>query len=655
MKSQTIHNNELTLRPFFGLANQTTHNLTSAASTSTDATTYDHKEITMKTQTTKPNAGTIATWLKNTNALRSLAYVLFVLLAAVSYSNAQPGGTWIALNTQFPGGSPQQALLLTDGSVLVQSWSSLTDWYKLTPDSSGSYIKGTWKQVASIPASFKYAPFGAVTAVLKDGRVAVIGAEDNFSPPYYTSVGAIYNPWNDSWTQVVPPDFGDTCGPDGSPNGGTYWCGIGEAGSVVLNDGSLMVGDSAYTSSGNLSKLEALLPPPYRTGSWIQTGAGKNDGNTEQGYTLLPSLDPELSVVMTVDTYHGFGRYGTLPTPICAGVPAGSPGWHSSEIYYYGQIGPYPPFGQWYCLGDTQVQLWAADDSGPPGTRLSYDEMGPAVLRPDDTVIQFGANVNSATAILGTNLTWTQGPTIPPDINNCTTSNCPPLTLEDGPAALLPDGNVLMMASPGRDTTPVAFFELTFGTNTLVQVPGPSMSYDNSLASSYAQMLELPDGSIMLIPNRGWNTIIEIYQPTDQTYDLSWAPEICGGSCPSGNPTQIYNNAPNQISGLRFNGMSQGAAFGDEFQDATNYPLVRITDSNNEIYYCQTYDFSSMGVQTGDLAVATLYSCPNVPTGTTGNLEVVANGIPSNSMLVTVVHSECAGDVISITCISEAD
>jgi hypothetical protein len=473
--------------------------------------------------------------------------------------------------------------------------------------------------------------------VLKNGHVAVMGAEDNFSPPYYSSVSAIYNPWDDTWTQVLPPNFGDTCAQDGTPGGGTYWCAIGETGSVVLNDGSLMVGNSDYTSGGNLSKLEALLPPPYR-GPWIQTGSGKNDGNTEQGYTLLPSLDPKLSVVMTVDTYHGFGRYGTLPTPICAGVPAGSPGWQSSEIYYKGQIGTTVFPGVWSCLGDTQVQLWAADDSGPPGTRLSYDEMGPAVLRPDGTVIQFGANVNSATAILGTDLTWTAGPYIPTDIN-CT-SNCPPLTLEDGPAALLPDGNVLMMASPERDTPPVAFFELTYGTNTLVQVPGPSMSYDNSMASSDASMLVLPNGNIMLTTNRGYgygNGTIWIYQPTDGTYDLSWAPEICGGSCSSGNPTQIYNNLPNEISGLRFNGMSQGAAFGDEFQDATNYPLVRITDSNNEVYYCQTYDFSSMGVQTGNLTVATLYSCPNVPTGTTGNLEVVANGIPSNPMAVTVV------------------
>ncbi len=589
----------------------------------------------MRTQNTKANTVTIATRFTNTSAMRSLVYVSFLVLAALSYSNAQAGGTWTALKTPFPGGNPEQALLLTDGSVLVQSWSSLTDWYKLTPDSSGHYINGTWKQLASIPASFNYAPFDPVTAVLIDGRVAVIGAEDNFSFPFYDSVGAIYDPGADTWTQVLPPDFGDTCAQDGTPNGGTYWCSIGEGPSGVLNDGSLLVSNSG--SGGG--KLEALLPPPYtgRRVHWIQTGSGKADINSEQGFTLLPSLDPQLSIGVTADTYHGFGPYGTLPTPICAGVPTGSAGWHSSEIYYNGQIGATVFPGVWSCLGDTQVELWAGDDSGPPGTRLSYDEMGPSVLRPDGTVFQAGANVNSATAILGTNLTWTAGPYIPTDIN-CT-SNCPALTIEDGPAALLPDGNVLMMASPARDTTPVAFFELTFGSDTLVQVPDPGTAFDNSTASSDASMLVLPDGNIMLTTNRGnGGGTIWIYQPTDGTYDLSWAPEICGGSC-SSTPTQITNNYGNQISGLRFNGMSQGAGFGDEFETATNYPLVRITDSNQNVYYCRTHDHTSMAVQTGNLLVSTFFDCPGVPTGTVGNLEVVANGIPSNVMPIVVVQA----------------
>ena len=35
---------------------------------------------------------------------------------------------------------------------------SQTDWWVLTPDIKGSYINGTWSQIAPMPAEFNYAP-----------------------------------------------------------------------------------------------------------------------------------------------------------------------------------------------------------------------------------------------------------------------------------------------------------------------------------------------------------------------------------------------------------------------------------------------------------------------------------------------------------------
>ncbi|MGB8771283.1 MAG: protease pro-enzyme activation domain-containing protein [Candidatus Korobacteraceae bacterium] len=52
METLAIHANEMTLKPFFGrLADETTHNPTSAGLAVTAATTHDHKEVNMKTQT----------------------------------------------------------------------------------------------------------------------------------------------------------------------------------------------------------------------------------------------------------------------------------------------------------------------------------------------------------------------------------------------------------------------------------------------------------------------------------------------------------------------------------------------------------------------------------------------------------------------------
>src|SRR5580704_7447778 len=89
--------------------------------------------------------------------------------------NNQPPFTTNSCNTGFPGAA--NPLLLTDGSVIVQD-AGCPDWWRLTPDSSGSYANGTWTQIASLPSG--YAPLYHSSAVLPDGRVIIMGGEYNF-------------------------------------------------------------------------------------------------------------------------------------------------------------------------------------------------------------------------------------------------------------------------------------------------------------------------------------------------------------------------------------------------------------------------------------------------------------------------------------------
>ncbi|HWE24570.1 MAG TPA: hypothetical protein VG496_11600, partial [Myxococcales bacterium] len=60
---------------------------------------------------------------------------------------------WTPLTNQptFLADGAANPILLTDGTVLVQD-AGFPDWWKLTPDASGSYVNGTWSQVASLPA-----------------------------------------------------------------------------------------------------------------------------------------------------------------------------------------------------------------------------------------------------------------------------------------------------------------------------------------------------------------------------------------------------------------------------------------------------------------------------------------------------------------------
>ena len=85
--------------------------------------------------------------------LRILALTLAEFIVAVGIASGQ---SWQPLTHQ-PSFSPGAVLLLTDGTVLAHSEpnclsctsTDYSSWYKLTPDSNGSYVDGTWSKLAS--------------------------------------------------------------------------------------------------------------------------------------------------------------------------------------------------------------------------------------------------------------------------------------------------------------------------------------------------------------------------------------------------------------------------------------------------------------------------------------------------------------------------
>src|SRR5579863_8264700 len=96
---------------------------------------------------------------------KKLSLVLSILLFALSgVSLAQ---TLTPLVHPAPYGAIVE-YLLTDGSIVVQG-RNCSDFWKLRPTISGSYIKGTWKQIASLPSG--YAPYANTAAVFADGRL----------------------------------------------------------------------------------------------------------------------------------------------------------------------------------------------------------------------------------------------------------------------------------------------------------------------------------------------------------------------------------------------------------------------------------------------------------------------------------------------------
>jgi len=502
-----------------------------------------------------------------------------VQAARVAGSAASP---WTPLTNQpnFLVDGTANPILLMDGSVLVQD-AGFPDWWKLTPDQKGSYVNGTWTQVASTPTG--YSPLYHSSAVLPDGRLIIEGGEYICDPTTFkcnavwTTLGAIYDPVANTWTSVNPPDG---------------WTTIGDAQSVVLSDGTYMQANCCTTEA-------ALLNP--KTLTWRPTGKGKYDPNDEEGWTLLPN-----GKVLAVDAY--------VPIPPFPYIPTGT----NYELYTRrgeGE-GESEGSGRWRVAGTTPVQLW---DSwltcAPEKNNGPTFELGPGVLRPDGTVFYTGSNTcpgqTGHTAIYNARTNaWKAGPDFP-------NGN----SISDGPAALEVNGKVLMMAGPGF-SNPVTFFE--WDGKALSEVPGtPNAPGD---ASFFGNMLVLPSGQILLTD---FSNDIEIYTPTGGPR-REWAPLVVWA------PDSVKRGRTYQAFGFRFNGFSQGAAYGDDAQAATNFPLVRITNvKTGHVQYSRAHDPSSMAVASDDFNSVRFDVPANQETGFS-KLEVVANGIASEPVFVLV-------------------
>jgi hypothetical protein len=82
--------------------------------------------------------------------------------------------------------------------------------------------------------------------------------------------------------------------------------------------------------------------------------------------------------------------------------------------------------------------------------------------------------------------------------------------------------------------------------------------------------------------------------------------------------------------------LSEASSFGDEFNSATNYPLVRIRNlATGHVAYARTHDHP-MGVATGGALITTHFDVPAGAETGASELVVVANGIASAPVGVTV-------------------
>lgn len=338
------------------------------------------------------------------------------------------------------------------------------------------------------------------------------------------------------------------------------WGQIGDAQSAVLSNGTYMLGNCCASNQAQLN--EASM-------TWTIVGNGKSDTNSEEGWTLL--------------------RNGDLLTADVFGAP-------NSELFN-------PSSSSWSSAGTIPVNL------------TSGDEIGPQVLRPNNTVFVAGANGDTAIYNADTS-SWSQGPTFP--LVNGQQVDC-----ADAPGALLVNGRVMVVASPGLYTAPSSFF--VFTGKTLNQIPAPPNAPNDP--SYQVRLLMLPTGQIMQTDD---SSDVEVYTAGHHTPYPSTVPSITSV------PTSLAPGSTYAIKGHRFNGASQSNMYGDDVQQASNYPLVRIVNtSTGHVFYARTHGHSFMGVGSRSL-VSTNFDVPSGIESGASTLYVVVNGIKSAGVSVTI-------------------
>ena len=482
-----------------------------------------------------------------------LSYLLpLLLLIFVSVqSNAQ--GTWSTVSNTSPNNSGGLMLLLSDGTMMAKSdagGGSGVVWMKLTPNSQGSYINGTWSTLSSMINDRLYFS----SQVLKDGRVYVAGGEYGAGG----SLGEIYNPLNNTWTQL--PDPGHR---------------ISDANSEILPDGRVL---QALVESD--LKPTTIYDP---ISNQYTAGPSTNGIHNESAWVKLPD-----NSILYVDRLT-----------------------RNSERYI-------PSQNRWVTDSNLPVDLY-----DPYG-----DESGGSLLLPDGRAFFIGSSGMTAYYTPSGNNnpgSWSAGPNTPNGYG------CP-----DGVASIMPNGKILLVLSPPPTSAnhfpgPTFFYEFDYRNNSFTNVSAPDGSASGNYSTYVTTMLNLPNGSVMYSV-QGSSTYY-IYTPSSA--------QLANGKAVIGQITaNDCGGSSYTISGTGFNGMSEGTSYGDDWQMATNYPIIRLTNGSN-VYYARTYNWNSTGVQTGSIPTNAQFTLPPGLPYATYSLVVTANGISSDA--VSFTPSTCNG------------
>lgn len=470
--------------------------------------------------------------------------------------------------------------------------------------SGRSHAAGTWLTLTNHPPG----PMGHFL-LLSDGTVMGEDLSTNYGPGWFRLTPDIHGSYaHGTWTRTAPMhytrlDFGSVVLRDGRlfVVGGEYGTGTNTAEiyDPVANSWTVaaaapaVIGTKSFLDSNTvlLGNGKVLVTPVYPASTGV-TGIYDPVANSWTTATLKHgNSEDEASSVMLPD--------GTILVVDFAAT--------TSERFV-------PSSGQW--INDATVPVSLYDVQG--------GELGPAVLLPNGKAIFFGGTTNTAiytpsgSTALGT---WVAGPPFPNRQG-----------MPDAPAAVMMNGKVLCVvetaSTTGQEwTAPLSFYEYDYVANSFTRIGAPGGGQTFNDVCWPTLLLDLPDGTVMFGHRQ---SDFYVYQPD-------------GVPLAAGKPTlsSVTQNPDGSVhlTGKLFNGLSQGAAYGDDEQMDSNFPIVRFTDTSGTVRYGRTYNWSYIGVAQPNLVVST--DC-TLPAGASlqDNIQVIANGISSGTDSVVQVADD---------------
>ncbi len=461
------------------------------------------------------------------------------------------------------------------GSVIltVDTASSITLSANATASGSNSLTFNT--AIATVDSSSQITLVASATAT---GTAVSL----TFSGQTELDTGEFYNPATNSWSPL--PQLADTSLSFGDQDAEL----VNVAGKAFLLASDPDSRGSAPSSQSFLFNVpNTAANSNDAAGAWTATGnqvnpGGLPSGDSEDNWTLLPNGDVLAYQVAISDA--SANASAELYVPSGGTIPAGDGGGTST--------------GQWVNASTGLIQL----TSGPPfpPANAGPQDMGPGVLLPNlasfngsalngPAVIYFGWNGSTAYYNPATN-SWASGPTEP--IYGGLQMSSP-----DGPAAVLPDGEVLVALSP---QTPAAAGANYYPTPTRLYLFNPNGNFangtpfmdvtppDSQLANTNCyqeSMLELPTGQVLMSDS---SNTLWIYTPTGTT-----ATPVPGTQPTITSITKDPSTGLYQINGTQLNGPNEGAYYGDDEQMSSNYPLVQLIDSSGHVSYATTSNWQA--------------------------------------------------------------